>query len=32
MSVMTSMSRWMPSGSTGRFENREPDHALMTAS
>src|SRR5215212_469810 len=22
----------MPSGSTGRLENREPDHALMTAS
>ena len=32
MSVITSMSRWMPSGSTGRLENREPDHALMTAS
>src|SRR5690349_10620748 len=32
MSVTTSMSRWMPSGSTGRFENRDPDHALMTAS
>src|ERR1700719_365834 len=32
ISVMTSMSRWMPSGSIGRLENREPDHALMTAS
>src|SRR6478736_4750191 len=32
MSVTTSISRWMPSGSTGRFENRETDHALITAS
>ena len=32
MSVTTSISRWMPSGSTGRCANREPDHALMTAS
>src|SRR4051812_160720 len=32
MSVTTSISRWMPSGSTGRLENRETDHALITAS
>ena len=32
MSVTTSMSRWIPSGSTGRCANREPDQALITAS
>jgi hypothetical protein len=30
MSVTISMSRWIPSGSIGRFENRDPDHALIT--
>src|SRR3984893_12527705 len=32
MSVTTSMSRWMSSRSTGRWENRDPDQALITAS
>ena len=32
ISVTTSMSRWMPSGNTGRFEKRDPDQALITAS
>src|SRR6185369_15761816 len=32
ISVTTSMSRWMPSGSAGRLANREPDQALITAS
>src|SRR5882757_8224761 len=32
MSVITSMSRWMSSRSTGRWENRDPDQALITAS
>ena len=32
MSVITSMSRWMASGSTGFWANRDPDHALITAS
>ena len=32
ISVMTSISRWMPSGSTGRCAKRDPDHALITAS
>src|SRR6201999_1335979 len=32
MSVTTSMSRWMSSRNTGRWANREPDHALITAS
>ena len=32
MSVTTSMSRWMSSRNTGRWENRDPDQALITAS
>src|SRR5882757_3689251 len=32
ISVTTSMSRWMSSRNTGRWENRDPDQALITAS
>src|ERR1700733_6094614 len=32
MSVTTSISRWMSSRSTGRWEKRDPDQALITAS
>src|ERR1700759_5231034 len=32
ISVTTSISRWISSRSTGRWENRDPDQALITAS
>src|ERR1700761_3376646 len=32
MSVTTSISRWMSSRNTGRWANRDPDQALITAS